>query len=80
MAVLDLHCCTGFFSCFGKWGPLSNCGVRASQARGFSCCRAWPLGMQALIAVAPGIRITGSVAVAHKFSCSTAGGIFLDQG
>ena len=43
------------------------CGAWASHCGGFSCCRAWALGMQA------------SVVVAHRFSCSAACEIFPDQ-
>ena len=43
-------------------------GERASHCGGFSCCRAWALGLRA------------SVVVARGLSCSTACGIFLDQG
>ena len=43
-------------------------GAWASQWSGFSCCWAWVLGVWA------------SAVVAHRLSCSTACGIFLDQG
>ena len=36
-------------------GLLSSCGVWASQCVGFSCCRAWVLGVQALVVVANGL-------------------------
>ena len=49
-------------------GATLHCGARASQCSGFPCC-----GAQA-----PGVR--ASVAVVHGLSCSTACGIFLDQG
>ena len=45
----------------------SSCGASASHCGGFSRCRAWALGH------------IGS-GVVHEFSCSTAGGIFLNQG
>ena len=45
-----------------------SCSVWASYCGGFSCCRAQVLGTWALIVVAPGL------------SCSTACGIFPDQG
>ena len=55
-----------------------------------SRCRAWVLGgrgfsdrgTRALVAVAHGLWSTGSVVVVvvHRLRCSTAGGIFLDQG
>ena len=42
--VLDLHChLQAFSSC--KWGLLSGCSAWASHCRGFSCCRAWVLGL-----------------------------------
>ena len=46
----------------------SSCGAWASHCGGFSCCGAQALGARA------------SVIVAHGLSCSTACGIFLDQG
>ena len=49
-------------------GGYSSCGVWASHCGGFSCSRAWALGMQA------------SVAVMHGLSCPTAFGIFWDHG
>ena len=39
LAVLGLHCCTGF-SLVAEHGLLSSCSVRASDCDGFSCCRA----------------------------------------
>ena len=42
-------------------------GAQASRWSGFSCCGAWALEW-------------ASVVVVHGFSCSTARGIFLDQG
>ena len=49
-------------------GLFSSCGERASHRGGFSCCGARALGTWA------------AVVVAHGLSCSTACGIFLDQG
>ena len=43
-------------------------GYSSLQCAGFSCCRAWALGTQA------------SVVVALRLRCSTACGIFPDQG
>ena len=36
-------------------GLPSSCGVWASHCVGFSCCRAWVLGVQALVVVANGL-------------------------
>ena len=72
-----------FIGCAGSlWlcGLLSGCGTRASHCDGFSYCRAWALGAQASVLGAPRLWSTGSGAVAHRHSCSKAGGIFLDQG
>ena len=41
-------------------------------------CGLW--GTPASVVVAHGLQSTGSVVVAHRLSCSTACGIFLDQG
>ena len=49
-------------------GATLRCGVQASHCSGFSCCRARALGTWA------------SVVVARGLSCSTACGIFPDQG
>ena len=42
--MLGLRCCTDFFSGCGNWGPRSSCAW-ASHCGGFSCCRAWDLGV-----------------------------------
>ena len=67
MAVLGLHFCTRAFSSCGKRGPLfiMVCG---------------PLTIVASLLRSTGSRRTGSVIVAHGPSCSTACGIFPDQG
>ena len=68
-------------------GVTLRCGARASHCSGFSHCGARALGARASVVAAHGLSIvthglqsTGSVVVAHKLSCSTACGIFLDQG
>ena len=53
-----------------------HCGARASHCSGFSCGGAQALGMWASVAAA----CAGSVVVVHGISCSTACGIFPDQG
>ena len=54
-----------FLSSCGKQGLFSSCSARASHGGGFSCYGFWS---------------TGSVAVVHRLSCSTACWIFPDQG
>ena len=49
-------------------GAALCCSARNSYCGGFSRCGAWALGIQA------------SVVVAQRLRCSTACGIFLDQG
>ena len=78
LAVLGLHCCSGFLS-LRRAGATLHCGVWASHHGGLSCFGARPLGTQASAVVALGLESTGS-AVAHGFSCSIACGIFPDQG
>ena len=67
LAVLGLPCCTRAFSSWGEWGLPSGSGAQASDCSGFSC-GANALGLQ------------GSAAVAHRFGCPEACGIFPDQG
>ena len=38
LAVLGLHCCSGFSLVAASWN------YSLAVVRGFSCCRAWPLG------------------------------------
>ena len=67
LAVLGLLCCTWAFSSWGEWGLPSGSGAQASDCSGFSC-GANALGLQ------------GSAAVADRFGCPEACGIFPDQG
>ena len=69
LAVLGRCCSTWAFPSCGErgWATL-HCGAWASHCGGFSCCKAWSLGMRA------------SVVVAHGLSCSAARGIIPDQG
>ena len=60
--------CELFSSC-SEWEPLSSCGAQASRCGGFSCCGA-PSSKGAW----------ASIVAAHRFSCSLACGIFLNQG
>ena len=59
-----MHCCIGFSLVVANGGYSPD----ASHCGGSSCFRAWALGMQA------------SVVAARWLSCSTAWGIFPDQG
>ena len=68
LAALGLHCCAWAFSICGERGGALCCTAWASHCGGFSCCRARALGTRA------------SVVVVHGLSCSTACGIFPDQG
>ena len=62
------------FSSWGEQGLLSSCGARASPCGGFSCCRAWALGVWA-----SAVAAQDSVVVAQGLSCPEACGI-LDEG
>ena len=46
LAVLSFRGCTRAFSSCGERGLLSICSVQASYGGGFSCCRAWALGLE----------------------------------
>ena len=67
MAVLGLRFCARAFSSCGKWGHSS------------SRCAGLSLSLPLLLR-STGSRHAGSVVVAHGLSCSTACGIFPDQG
>ena len=67
LAVLGLRFCVRAFSSCGEWGHSS------SRCAGLSLSR--PLLLRSR-----GSRRSGSVVVAHGPSCSTARGIFPDQG
>ena len=69
LAVLGLHCCEGFFSWCSNRGLLSSGAARDSAvtAHGLCSCGSWTWEH----------RLSH---VAHWLSCSTAWGIFSDQG
>ena len=50
--------CAGFLQLW-RVGATLCCGARASHCSGFSCCRAWALGMQASVVVARGLSSCG---------------------
>ena len=59
----------------GERGATFHRGVRSSYCGDFSCC-----GAQILGTWASGIAAAGSAVMEHRPSCSTACGIFPDQG
>ena len=68
LTVLGCRCCAQVSSGCSEQGLLASRGVWASGCRGFSSRGAQAQGMQT------------SAAVTHGLSCSTAYGVFLDQG
>ena len=63
----------------GEQGPLPSGCARASHCGGLPLQHSlW--GMKASVVAAPGVLGIGSVVVKHGLSCSTAWGIFPDQG
>ena len=71
----------GLFSSCGKWGWVTlRYSSWASHYRGFSCCRAQPLGCVGSVVATSRLQSTGSIVMAHGLSCSMAWGIFADQG
>ena len=80
MAVLGLHCYAGFSPLAAGGAPLQLECVDFSL-RWLLLCGAQALGcIWASAVAAPRLWSTGSVVVVHRLSCSTACGIFLDQG
>ena len=78
-AVLDL-CCRAGFSLVAE-----NRGCSLVVVRGCLTAMAFLVdhglkGAWASVVMVPGLPSTGSIAMAHELSCSTACGIFLDQG
>ena len=69
-----LHCCTGF-----SWVALS-CGSRASHCSDVSCYASFSTCRSELHTWGSQLQIAGPIVVAHGPSCSTAHGIFPDQG
>ena len=74
MTVLGLRFCARAFSSCGKRGPLFI------AVRGHLLLRSTGSRRAGSVVVARGPQIAGSVVVAHGLSCSTACGIFPDQG
>ena len=78
--LLDLRCCTQAFSSCSEQGLLFLVVCRLLIAVASLCCRARALGARASVVVAHRLWSTSSVVVSHRLSCSTACGIFPDQG
>ena len=56
-------------------------GRRAAlELRGFSCCGVRALGTWSAVVAARGLSSTGSEVAVHGLGCSTACGLFPDQG
>ena len=65
-------CCTRAFSSGRKQGLLFIAAWRASHCGSFSCCRAWPLGMQASVVAVHGLSSCSLWALEHRLSsCDT---------
>ena len=85
--LLGLHCSASFSLVGASRGysslsvcrrliaVASRCGARTLGHAGFSGCGTWAQPLQFLDS-----KSTGSVVVAHRLSCSSACGIFPDQG
>ena len=73
--MLGLRFCARAFSSCGEWGPL----FIAVRGPLFIAVHG-PLTIAASLVGSTGSRHAGSVVVAHRPSCSTACGIFPDQG
>ena len=63
----------------GEWGLLPSCSAQACHCSGYSC-GAQVLSTPDSEVVTPQLLSTGSVVVVHGLGCSTARGIFPDQG
>ena len=87
LAALGLRCCTQAFSSCGERGLLFVAVhgfliavVSLVVEHGCQAQRLQQLQHTGSVVVAHGLQSTGLVVVAHGLSCSTACGIFLDQG
>ena len=68
LAALGLHCCAWAFLWLRGAGATLRCNVRASRCSGFSCCRAWALGVQPSVVVAHRLSNCGSWALECRLS------------
>ena len=78
--MLGLHFWSGFSSSFCQWGLLSSSGGQASHRSGFACYGTPALRSQGFGSCSSWAREHQLNSLAQGFSCSTASGIFLDQG
>ena len=69
-----------FLAVLGCTQAFSSCIARASHCSGFSCYQAQAVRHAGWSSCFHGLQSTGSLVVAHGFSCSMACGIFPDQG
>ena len=69
LVMLDLCCCAGVFATCGEWGLVSSCSGWASHCSGFSCCRAWVLGLD----LSSCGTVVQGLAVQHMESYQTRG-------
>ena len=78
--MLGLSCYSSFslVVASGDYSLVSVSGLLT--VGGFSCCRIQALGVWASVVSAAELQRTGSVFVMHRLGCSSACGIFLDQG
>ena len=75
--MLGLHCSGGFSL---VWYIDSSWGLFSLQSMGSRVLRPQWLRYLASVVAVPRLWSTGSIVEAHRLSCSTARGIFLDQG
>ena len=70
--VGSLLLCAGFLQLW-RAGATLHCSARASHCGGFSCCRAWALGVQASVVAALRLSSCGIWALEHVglSSCGT---------
>ena len=80
VAVLSLHCCTGFSLVAASMGYSLAEVLRLLIVVASLVAEHGLQSTQASVVVAPGLQSTGSVVVAQSLSCSVACGIFLGLG
>ena len=79
LAVLSLHCCTGF-SLAAVSRVTLHCGTWASHCGGFSYCRALALGCVGFSSCSSWGLERRLSSCGHGLGCPKACGLFLDQG
>ena len=68
LAVLGLHCCSGFSLIVARRGYSFTCGTPASCCLGFPCCRGWALGRVGLSGCSMWPSGCGSQIQQHRLS------------